>query len=111
MLKGKVVEPDLIEKCKEISEIEIENVDSLDEANLHLEEAKKDWNEMLSNRKEYREIEIMDFYHTDILNEIEQEKKLRNKIINRIKRNMNRKYSFYYISKYAGKEVLHIKNQ
>ena len=42
MLKEKVVKPNLIEKYKEISEIEIENVDSLDEANLHLEKAKKD---------------------------------------------------------------------
>ena len=45
---------------------------------------------MISNRKEYREREIIYFYHADILNEIEQEKKLQNKIINRIKRNMNR---------------------
>ena len=71
MLKGKVVEHDFIEKYKKISEIEIENVDSLDKANLYLEKAKKNWNEMLSNRKEYREREIMDFYHTDIPNKTE----------------------------------------
>ena len=60
---------------------------------------------MKENRTKYREKYILDYHHTNIEEDSEEQVKYKKKVISSIKKKLKRNHSFYYISKYAGKGV------
>ena len=55
-----------------------------------LENAKQEWKEILEKGKEYWQKELLDYHHSEVMDETEKQKKQKLRIINRIKRNLNK---------------------
>ena len=48
---------------------------------------------------------MLDYHYSEVMDKTEKQKKQKLRILNRIKRNLNRQYTFHYSTKHAGKEV------
>ena len=63
-----------MEKQKQEAQIEDET-NIIEEIEIRWKNAVKDWKEILTKEKEFREQDILDFYHSDINGSITIEKK------------------------------------
>ena len=77
----------------------------MNDAIILLKQAEEKWCDMIEKGKEYREKEILDFYHCKLTNETENDKKKRKKIRNGIIRNQNRMHTFHFLIRHVGKGI------
>ena len=65
--------------------------------------AVKEWKEILTKGKDFREQDILDFHYSDINRSTMIEKKLKIQAIERIKQEKQRNHSFQYLTKHIGR--------
>ena len=97
-LKGIVVDKELIEKRRKEAELNDEELSDEKEAEEALEKAKEEWKDIVDRGKEIREKELLDYHHSEVICENEDQIKKKKKIISRIKKKLNKMYTFHYIS-------------
>ena len=83
-------------------EIEYSEDINVDQAKLKLEEAIVKWKALKIEGKELREKYLLD-HHLKELDEKQLQEKERKKLVDRIQRNLQRKYTFHYLTKHVGK--------
>ena len=101
--KGIVVEKELMKIRQDeagMSGTEFNTVNKVEEA---LKKAKDEWKEIVEKEKEIREKELLDYHHSELIYEDEDQIKKKKKIISKIKKNLNRTHTLLYIIRYVGK--------
>ena len=71
--------------------------------------ASEDWKELHEKGKQIREEELLDYAESELANKIENEKKIRKRVLAKIKKEKDQLYQFKYLTKYirkGGKESL-----
>ena len=81
----------------------IDNGEEENEIEELIQKAKDDWEDIVKQGKEIREKEILDYHHSEVVCENEDQRKTKNKILSGIKKKMNRMHSFHYLSRHVGK--------
>jgi len=103
-LKGGVVNSDLKEKRKERADI-TEEVSNVEEAEEMLKCAKELYTELIQKGKEFREKELLDYHHVELIEEGEKLVKKKKKIIAGIRKKLRRNHTFHYLSRHVGKGI------
>ena len=102
-LKGILIDNEVMEKKRRIAQIEEFETMDIEEAKRAVNQAKEEWNEIVKEGKAIRERELLDYHHTEIVCENDDQIKSKKKIINGIKRTLNKMHSFRYISRHVGR--------
>ena len=102
-LKEIVVDSKLMEKRKLEAGITEADVHDVSEAKKVLEKVKEEWNDIIERGKKIREKELLDFHHSEVMCENEDQRKTKKKIIGEIKKKMQKTHAFHYISRHIGK--------
>ena len=103
-LKGDVVDSDLKEKRKERAEI-TEEVSNVEEAEEMLKCTKELQTKLIQKGKEFREKELLDYHHVELIEEGEKLVKKKKKIIAGIRKKLRHNHTFYYLSRHVGKGI------
>ena len=74
-LKGKVVDEEVMKKCKEIHHIESSDNKTLKEAIEALNKVKIEWKEIKIKGIEYRKKQLLDYYYSEVVAESDKQKK------------------------------------
>ena len=91
------------EKRKLRTEIQSDEVVTLQEAEAELKIAKDLWAEVIEKGKELREKELLDFHHQVLIDDGGKVSKKKKKIIAGIKNKMRKNHTFHYLSRHIGK--------
>ena len=102
-IKGINVDIQLKEKRRLEAGVELNEIQDLHDAKKELEIAQNQWNDIVKRGKEFREKEILDYHHTELNNEDEDQLKSRKKIISGIKKKLQKTHTFHYITRHIGK--------
>ena len=102
-MKGIVVDKELIEKRRKEAELNEDDFRAVHEVEEALEKVKEEQNEIIEKGKEIREKEMLDYHHSEVICENDDQRKTKKKIISGIKKKLNKIYSFHYISRHVGK--------
>ena len=85
-IQGKVVDNDLMESRRVKAEMENEEINTIQEAEEWVENAKESWEEVVKNGKEMREKELLDYHNEEIIGEEPKIIKRRNELLQELKR-------------------------
>ena len=102
-IQGKVVDNDLMESRRVKAEMENEEINTIQEAEEWVENAKESWEEVVKNGKEMREKELLDYHNEEIIGEEPKIIKKKKRIIAGIKKKLKRNHTFHYLSRHVGK--------
>lgn len=98
----KVVDEELMEKRK-VEACIVEESNEIHQIKEYIKQAIEKWNDIIECGKEIREKELLDYHHSEVVCENDDQRKKKEKIISGIKRSLNREHAFYYISRHVGK--------
>jgi len=105
----------VIEVKRQIAEIEPREV-TINEAKEMLQNTKENWEDIIKNRKKYREDELLDLYQIKIDGEDERSTKRRTKTLQKLKKNKYKKWTLKYLMENVERgpkralKFIHIKN-
>ena len=102
-IKRKVVDKELMEKRRNEADV-IDNCEEVTEVEEMIKKAQEEWDEIVHKGKEIRENELLDYHHSEVICETEDQRKTKKKILSGIKKNMNKMHSFHYLSRHVGKD-------
>jgi len=102
-IQGKAVDKELLQSRKERANMVNTSIESLEEAEEVVKQAKSEWENVIKNGKELREKELLDYHHEEIIGDSVKAIKKKKKVIAGIKRKLRRDHTFHYLSRHVGK--------
>ena len=103
--RGMYVNEEKMEARRKLAMISDENITSYEQIKDKAIETDKKWKELLEKGHEIREKEILEFYHSDLANKNEADKRKRKKIINNIVKSQQRLHTLHFLTRHAGKGI------